>query len=139
MKLFLSTICLALLAVGCATSTTTPQQRVQDGVRSAVIIGSTFDLKAHPDHKPGYIAARDGLNALVAQQNWNVTAFANALALTGNQIFSGPNAQLALGLAPTLVDLASGNRIDLAQSAYTEAAIRGAAEGLNIVLPAQPL
>jgi hypothetical protein len=139
MKVLLSAICFAVLALGCATSTKTPQERTRDLVRSAVIIGASFDLKAHPEREAGYIAARDGLNALVAQETWNAKAFASALALTGNDVFSGPYAQLALLTVPTLVDQVSGDRIDLSQQGYIEAATRGAAEGLNIALPAKPL
>jgi len=135
--------CLAFLP-GCATtSTQTPAEqqaatvrRVQTGVRLAVQIGATIDLKGHPERRPAYQAASAGLSELVAQEKWDAQAFALALASTGNSAFTSGNATLVLTIVPQLIDALNGDRVNLDQVVYLKPAITGAADGLKAALEA---
>lgn len=140
-SLLLLLACLAFLP-GCATtSNQTPSEqqaatvrRVQIGVRLAVQIGATVDLKGHPERRPAYQAASDGLNELVAQEKWDAQAFAVALATSGNKAFTSGNATLVLTVVPQLLDALNGDRINLVQVVYLKPAIIGAADGLKAAM-----
>jgi len=135
--------CLAFLP-GCATtSTQTPAEqqaatvrRVQTGVRLAVQIGATIDLKGHPERRPAYQAASAGLSELVAQEKWDAQAFALALASTGNSAFTSGNATLVLTIVPQLIDALNGDRINLDSVVYLKPAMVGANDGLKSALKA---
>lgn len=135
--------CLAF-APGCATnSTQTPAEqqaatvrRINTGVRLAVQIGATIDLKGKPERRPAYESASAGLNELVAQEKWDAQAFALALASTGNSAFTSGNATLVLTIVPQLIDALNGDRVNLDQVVYLKPAITGAADGLKAALEA---
>lgn len=135
--------CLAF-AAGCATtSNQTPAEqqaatirRVQTGVRLAVQIGATIDLKGHPERLPAYQAASAGLSELVAQEKWDAQAFALALASTGNSAFTSGNATLVLTIVPQLIDALNGDRINLDSVVYLKPAMVGANDGLKAALEA---
>ncbi len=135
--------CLAF-APGCATtSNQTPAEqqastirRINTGVRLAVQIGATIDLKGKPERRPAYQAASAGLNELVAQEKWDAQAFALALASTGNSAFTSGNATLVLTIVPQLIDALNGDRVNLDQVVYLKPAITGAADGLKAALEA---
>lgn len=146
MKKFLSILLLMSLvscAPGCSTTsgTQTPAEqqaatirRIQTGVRLAVQIGATIDIKSKPERRPAYQAASAGLNELVAQEKWDAQAFALALASTGNNAFTSGNATLVLTIVPQLIDALNGDRVNLDQVVYLKPAIVGASEGLNAAL-----
>jgi hypothetical protein len=135
--------CLAF-APGCATtSNQTPAEqqaatvrRVQTGVRLAVQIGATIDLKGKPERRPAYESASAGLNELVAQEKWDAQSFALALASSGNSAFTSGNATLVLTIVPQLIDALNGDRVNLDQVVYLKPAITGAADGLKAALAA---
>ena len=135
--------CLAF-APGCATtSNQTPAEqqaatvrRINTGVRLAVQIGATIDLRGKPERRPAYEAASAGLNDLVAQEKWDAQAFAVALASSGNSAFTSGNATLVLTIVPQLIDALNGDRVNLDQVVYLKPAITGAADGLNAALKA---
>ena len=141
--LFTLLACLAF-APGCATtSNQTPSEqqastirRINTGVRLAVQIGATIDLKAKPERRPAYQAASAGLNELVAQEKWDAQAFALALVSTGNSAFTSGNATLVLTIVPQLIDALNGDRVNLDQVVYLKPAITGAADGLKAALEA---
>lgn len=141
--LFTLLACIAF-APGCATTgnqTPAEQQastirRINTGVRLAVQIGATIDLKSKPERRPAYQAASAGLNELVAQEKWDAQAFALALASTGNSAFTSGNATLVLTIVPQLIDALNGDRVNLDQVVYLKPAITGAAYGLKAALEA---
>ena len=144
MKPIKTIIALTLLAAlafapGCATtSTQTPEQReesianrVQGSVQIAVLLGSSVDMKAHPDRIPAYFAAHVALESLVKSERWDAQAFALALASTGNDVFTSGDATLILTTIPTLFDVLSGGKINLSQVRYLKPAMIGADAGLT--------
>ena len=135
--------CLAYLP-GCATTgNQTPEEqqaatirRINTGVRLAVQIGATIDLKGKPERRPAYESASAGLNELVAQEKWDAQAFALALASTGNSAFTSGNATLVLTIVPQLIDALNGDRVNLDRVVYLKPAITGAVDGLKAALAA---
>jgi len=137
--LLFSTLC-----TGCSTQSGTPltpeQQefqnirRVQSGVRLAVYLGVSVDLKKHPERKDAYEKSEAALASLVSQEKWDALAFSSALSESGSKLFSSGDASLVLTTVPLLVDLLSGNRIDLSQPKYLKPAMLGADEGLKMAL-----
>ena len=133
-----------IIAGGRATQPSTPltpeQQefnnirRVQNGVRLAVYIGVTVDLKKHPERRDAYAKAQAALDSLVSQQKWDALAFSSALSDSGASIFTSGDASLVLTTVPLLVDLISGDRIDLSQPKFLKPAMIGAADGLKLAL-----
>lgn len=133
-----------IIVGGCATQPSTPltpeQQefnnirRVQNGVRLAVYIGVTVDLKKHPELRDAYAKAQAALDSLVSQQKWDALAFSSALSDSGASIFTSGDASLVLTTVPLLVDLISGDRIDLSQPRFLKPAMIGAADGLKLAL-----
>lgn len=134
----------AVICTGCSTRPSdplTPEQqefqnirRVQTGVRLAVFLGVSVDLKKHPERRDAYVKAEAALASLVEQQKWDALAFSSALSESGASIFSSGDASLVLTTVPLLVDLLSGNQIDLSQPKFVRPAILGASEGLKMAL-----
>lgn len=141
---FLTLLACLAFAPGCATTgNQTPEEqqaltvrRINTGVRLAVQIGATIDLKSKPERRPAYQAASAGLNELVAQEKWDAQAFALALASTGNSAFTSGNATLVLTIVPQLIDALNGGAVSLDNVVYLKPAITGAADGLKAALEA---
>jgi len=126
---------LVLLAlVGCATTSVTNEERVQRGVRLAVQTGVIVDLRAHPERRFAYQQASMGLQNLVKEEHWDITAFAIALSSTGNNLFTGGEASLILATVPEFTSLVTGDKIDLRETRYVKPAILGANDGLITAL-----
>lgn len=137
-KGFAALAALALLA-GCSTTTPqTPEKRaarVETGVRLAVWLGATQDLKSNPQRRPAYEAASKGLSSLVAQEKWDVTALATAITETGNDAFEDDDVQLLIIAGAQLVDVVvDSQRVDLGSQIYARAVIKGADAGLKLAL-----
>lgn len=113
--------------------------RVERGVKTAVYLTALGDLQVHPERRPAYAMARNGLAVLISEERWDPTAFANALAGTTYSQFAGESSLLILALVPVFQDLVTGDRIDLRESRYVEAGIRGAAAGLDLALALRPV
>jgi len=138
MKHIIAAIAALALLVGC---TTTPQtesdraRRVESGVRLAVFLGASLDLQKSPERRPAYEAASKGLSALVAQEKWDVTALALALAETGNEKFKDDQTVILILAGAQLVDVVVGSdRVDLGNQAYARAVVVGANQGLKLAL-----
>ncbi len=58
-------------------------RRVQSGVRLAVFLGVSVDLKKHPERRDAYVKSEAALAALVLQDKWDALAFSTALSESG--------------------------------------------------------
>lgn len=128
-----------LLLAGCSTTSTTSEfdraRRVENGVRLAVFIGTSMDLSKNPERRTAYQAASSGLSSLVAQETWDVSALALALAETGNEKFRDNETILLVLAGAQLVDVVVGSdRVDLGNQVYARAVVIGADSGLKLAL-----
>jgi hypothetical protein len=141
------TVCflLGLLGVGCSTTgaggggggkVITPQ-RVKAVTKLGVYYTASREIAAHPEKRPAFERARAGLEALIAQENWDAEALSIALHQSG-ETFSGSEGELILTGAPLVLDAFSGDQWDLKDQELVRAAIEGSAEGLTLALGPRP-
>ncbi len=116
---------------GCATTGGITPDKVQRGVDSIVGTFTVIRLKSHPDSKPAFEAARDAINVLVANETWDIAAFGEVLASTGLADGAGDNLGLYISNGVTLINLFTGENVDLKNVLYAKAVILGGAEALN--------
>ena len=136
MKITIATICaLALLLCGCSTtSQSVTPAKVERSIDAAVGIFATIQMREKPQSRQKFIAARDGLNALVSQEKWDIAAFGEALAATGATEVTGSDIVLIVQTSVTLIDVATGGNVDLSNVEYAKAVIIGGQKALNRVL-----
>lgn len=138
MKRILASIAALALFAGCTTTPQTPEKRanrIETGVRLAVWLGATQDLKGNPQRRPAYEAASKGLSSLVAQERWDATALASAITETGAKEFADSDVQLLILAGAQLVDvIVDTERVDLGNQIYARAVIKGADAGLKLAL-----
>lgn len=77
--------------------------------------------------------ARASLNVLIANKEWNLAAFAQALAASKLKVFASKEGRLSIIGAVVLAD-AAGRDVDLGNTEYIEAIIKGAEAGLTLAI-----
>lgn len=131
-----------LLQPGCTTTggagssdnqVITPQ-RVEKITRLAVWTTTTAWTTRQPDSVPKFQAALRGVDALVLEQNWDVTALASALTSSGSDSFTGSEGRLIISGTTLLIDTIAGDRVDVRKYEYAQAVILGAQAGLRLGL-----
>lgn len=139
-KLLASLAAFALLIIGCST-TSGPVITTQD-VNALVSVGveefARHRLANKPESRATLQTALDGVNSLVAQENWNLAAYAKAVSATG--ILDDQVARYVVlgGLVSVLVDRWTGNKLSLSNYEYAKAVILGGQEGLTKALVVTP-
>ena len=129
-------IAATLLAAGCAsTPSRQPLQpsTVNQIARFAAQASAAELLAKKPQARADLVRAKQILATLAAGKQWNIGALAGAFQDAGFSVLNGQRGILIVQGAILAADLA-GRQIDLQQSAYAEAAILGALDGLNLVL-----
>jgi len=127
----------ALLFPGCATpgeSGGLTPQRVERITRLAVWTTTTAWTIKRPESEPAFRSALRGIDALAAEERWDVTALASALTATGSDTFTGAEGRLIISGTTLLIDTIAGERVDLRNAEYARSVILGAQAGLRLAL-----
>lgn len=130
---------LCVLGVGCATTQNSDEPfftpaKVEKVADSIVATFTIVRLKSHPDSKPAFVVARDSLNDLVARQEWDLTAFSEILLGTGLFEEYGDDAVLYITTGVNLVNVVTGEKVDLSKVENVKALIQGGSSALNRVV-----
>lgn len=129
----------SLLFAGCATPGSnqglTPA-RVNSIARLAAFGAASGVLVDNPATRPELIKARVIIATLVAGKQWDVVQLAAAFQQAGFKELHGSQGVLIVTGVILAADL-TGNTVDLKNSAFAEAAITGALDGLNLALGSQ--
>lgn len=127
-----------LAIVGCSTvpgeSGPVTPARVEKLTRLAVWTTATGWTIKHPESEPKFRAALKGIDALVAEENWDVVALASALTSSGESAFTGPEGRLLISGTTLLVDTLAGDSVDLRKVEYARSVVLGAQAGLRLAL-----
>lgn len=145
-RLFLTTttaLVTTALIPGCATPEngnggTFSPDRVYKVSKLAAYLGFKAQLLRDPSSRTVLVQISTVANELVLSQQWDLTTLAATLVANGMADLNSDEAQIALTGIPLFIDLFYGDKIDLRQSEYAEAFIKGAAEGFNMALGAMP-
>lgn len=113
-------------------------QRVQKITRLAVWNTTTAWTTRKPESVPKFEAALRGVDALVAEQNWDVNALAVSLTSSGSDTFTGSEGRLIISGTTLLIDTIAGETVDVRKSEYAQAVILGAQAGLRLGLGLPP-
>ena len=127
-----------LLFAGCATpgSNALTPTRVNSIARLAAFGAASGVLVDNPATRPELVKARVIIATLVAGKQWDVVQLAAAFQAAGFKELHGSQGVLIVTGVILAADL-TGNTVDLKNSAFAEAAITGALDGLNLALGSQ--
>lgn len=127
-----------ILLSGCATTGSGDQAitpaRVEKITRLAVWTTATGWTVKQPESTPKFRAALKGIDALVAEENWDVVALASALTASGENAFTGPEGRLIVSGTTLLIDTFAGDKVDLRKVEYAKSVVLGAQAGLRLAL-----
>ena len=112
---------------------------MEKGVDSAVGLYTAIRLSRFPESRPKFEAARNALALLISNERWDLTAFAQALSTTGLAQQQSEQVLLIVGQGISLIDTATGNRVDLSQQEYAKAVIVGGFTALDRTLKSIPI
>ena len=127
-----------LARVGGSTTSGNPgpvtPAKVEKITRLAVWTTTVGWTAKHPESEPKFRAALKGIDALVAEQNWDVVALASALTASGESTFTGPEGKLIVSGTTLLIDALAGDKVDVRKAEYAKSVILGAQAGLRLAL-----
>lgn len=128
----------AVALVGCSTTSGNPgpvtPAKVEKITRLAVWTTTVGWTAKNPESEPKFRAALKGIDALVAEQNWDVVALTSALTKSGEKAFTGPEGRLIVSGTTLLIDTLAGDSVDLRKVEYAQSVILGAQAGLRLAL-----
>lgn len=139
MKNFLASLSLIafMFLTGCAGSGNskpfTPEE-LRGDVDAAVGAFAAFQLSGHPAGRPSWEKAAAGLQSLTDNQNWSVSAFAEAFAVSGASTIEDKRIRLIVENGLVVVTAVSRGRVDLGDPVYARAVIEGALSAIRRVL-----
>lgn len=140
MKRILSLALLSLFAIaisGCATGTNS-KPYTPDDLRADVdgVVGTfaAVRLAGHPERRPPWEKAAASLQSLIDNQNWSVSAFVEAFAVSGETSIADERIQLVVQNGVLLVNTLARGRIDMSDPQYARAVIEGALTAIRRVL-----
>lgn len=127
----------ALFFTGCAGSGNskpyTPTELRAD-VDAAVGAFAAFQLSSRPAGRPAWDRAATGLQNLVDHQDWSVSAFTEAFAVSGANVIENQRIQLVIENGLVVVNALARGRIDMSDPQYARAVIEGALSAIRRVL-----
>lgn len=130
-------VALGLFLTGCAGSGNskpyTPDE-LQDDVDAAVGAYAALQLASRPQGRPAWERAATGLQNLVDHQNWSVSAFTEAFAVSGANVIENQRIQLVVENGLVVVNALARGRIDMSDPQYARAVIEGALSAIKRVL-----
>lgn len=109
-------------------------QRVEKITRLAVWTTTTAWTAKKPESEAKFRNALRGVDSLVAEENWDVTALASALTSSGSDSFTGAEGRLIVSGTTLLIDTFAGDKVDVRKSEYAKAVVLGAQAGLRLGL-----
>lgn len=130
-------ITLGLFLTGCAGSGEskpyTPAE-LQADVDAAVGAYAALQLSSRPQGRPALERAAAGLQSLADNQNWSVSAFTEAFAVSGASVIENQRIQLVVENGLVVVNALSRGRINMSDPQYARAVIEGALSAIKRVL-----
>lgn len=127
---------LILALVGCTSQPAreyTPSDLKAD-VDAAVGVFAALRLSSNPEGREAWIAAKNGLESLVLQQKWSVSAFAEAFAVSGADKIEDARIRLVLENGIVIVTTLARGRVNLEDPVWARAVIEGARDAIVRVL-----
>lgn len=112
-------------------------ERVERITRVAVWGTATAWTIKHPGTEPAFRASLNAIDALVAEERWDLTALAGTLTQTGVDTFTGDEARLIISGTALALDTFGAGQVDLSRSEYVRAIILGSQAGLRLALGAK--
>lgn len=147
--LVLTLASLILFASGCRSTDGTPSpfiagltnafspSRIEAVAAYATAKTVRAELASRPDSREALAQASDALNALVAHEQWDLVALADALSATGIPLFTSEEGSFVVQGVLFFNDLFAGVSGKVTDQAHVRAVIIGAARGLSAALVPQ--
>lgn len=107
---------------------------LQVDVDAAVGGFAALRLAGHPQGRPAWERAATGLQNLVDNQNWSVSVFTEAFAVSGASVIENQRIQLVVENGLVVVNALARGRIDMSDPQYARAVIEGALSAIRRVL-----
>ncbi len=130
-------ITVGIFLTGCAgggASTPYTPAELQVDVDAAVGSFAAFQLSSRPAGRPAWERAASGLQSLADNQNWSVSAFTEAFAVSGASVIENQRIQLVVENGLVVVNALARGRIDMSDPQYARAVIEGALSAIKRVL-----
>ena len=127
-----------LFLSGCAGTTGeqkpyTPVE-LQADVDAAVGTFAAFRLASHPEGRAAWERAAVGLQNLIDHEDWSVSAFTEALSVSGGSVIENQRIQIVVENGLVVVNALTRGRIDMENPAYARAVIQGSLNAIRRVL-----
>lgn len=126
-----ASLALLLFSCGCLTGPGeyTPAD-LQADVDAAAGLTASLRLAGHPERRGPWESAETGLSNLAAHEEWSVSAFAEAFAVSGADKIESEKIRLWVESGTVAIATAAGRRVDLKDPVWARAAILGAQSGI---------
>lgn len=118
---------------GSGTDSYTPIE-LQADVDAAVGTFAAFRLASHPEGRAAWERAAVGLQNLIDHEDWSVSAFTEALSVSGGSVIENQRIQIVVENGLVVVNALARGRIDMENPVYAKAVIEGALSAIKRVL-----
>jgi hypothetical protein len=95
-KSFTSIITALFVLCGCKSLSPETLASIAGLAETAVRVGTTAALKAHPEYRPAFISGVSAIDGLLATEGWSVADFKAALRTLPMSVFTGEYSSLAI-------------------------------------------